>query len=147
MGEAFRSLAIIVRRLLEEHRPDVVAVSMPFIGRFITPVQLIPVMAFPCRIQELADEAGIRFMRIHEPDARRAFLGAGQTPRKSKDIKRAIMEACRLRDWPATDNHAADALCVADFVLNQIDPSRSHERTPLFLSAGLARAKARKEAV
>jgi hypothetical protein len=41
------------------------------------------------------------------------------------------MHGCRLRNWPATDNHAGDALCVADFVLAKLDKGAGWNRTPL----------------
>lgn len=141
MGAAFRSLAMFVESLIKTHKPDVIAIARPFIGRVVTPVQLGPIMAFPCRIHEIADEHRIPFRREYEPDARRAFIGAGQTPRKSKDIKVAVIRACAMRGWEPKDSHAADALCVADFVLNQLEPHNSHRSTPLFISAGQYRSR------
>jgi len=142
MGQAFASLVPIVNGLIVSQKPDFIVVAMPFIGQKVTPVQLIPIMAFPCRVQEIADEHSIPFYRIAESDARKALLGF--VPGGSDAIKKAVVSGCRQRGWPCCDNHAGDALCVVDFKLNELDPKGAHERTPLFISAGLARAKQKK---
>lgn len=131
MGEAFRSVRKVFLGLIEKDRPDVIVTAMPFIGRLVSPVQLRPIFGFDCLIQDLADEYGIRFERIREVEARKAFIGG--VPRKSKDIKAAVIGECRSRGWPACDSHAADALCVASYMLDKLEPARSHERTPLFV--------------
>jgi len=133
MGEAFRFLRPLVLRLIKQYRPEVIVVALPFIGRMVTPVQLRPIFGFDCMIQIIADEAGVPFRRIHESDARKAFMGG--VPRKSKFIKEAVMAECRSRGWPACDNHAADALCVASFMMEKMEPKKSHEMTPLFAAS------------
>jgi len=142
MGQAFASLVPIINGLIVAQKPDFIVVAMPFIGKNVTPVQLIPIMAFPCRVQEIADEHSVPFYRIAEADARKALLGF--VPAGSAAIKLAVVTGCRQRGWPCCDNHAGDALCVVDFKLNELEPKTAHARTPLFISAGLQRSQQKK---
>lgn len=133
MGEAFHSLVEVMGGLIAKHRPEAIGTAMPFISRVVTPVQLIPICGFFCRLQEICDDAAIPFHVIHEPHARKAFMGG--VPRKSKDIKLLAQAECRARWWPVTDGHAADALAIASFMMEMMEPKRAHEQTPLFRAA------------
>ena len=135
MGLTFRSYSALVHGWIDKYKPDVVGTAIPFVGLFGTPVELIPIFGMFCKLQEIAFEAGLRFEKFSESDARKAFLSPAPTPRKSKDIKAAVIAACALRGWPATDNHAADALCAADFLLAKLDKGSGWDRTPLFIRA------------
>lgn len=148
MGIAGRDFDGVVRQLILKERPAVVCFASPFVGQIwakptfingqkvwgksspIPPDSIRPLMSFLTIIEMVCDELHIRCVEVDEPECRRAFLT--KVPRKSADIKIAVMRACRLRGWPAMDNHAADALCVASRVLEILEPSRSHEMTPLF---------------
>jgi hypothetical protein len=131
MDLAFRSMAKIVERIAEKHQPTVIGACIPFVSFKANPINLIPIMGFYARLQEIAADLDLPFHSIHESDARKAFLAPAPVPRKSKDIKAAVKAACDLRGWPATDGHAADALCVADFALAQLDRDAGWYRTPL----------------
>lgn len=116
---------------MREHKPDVVVIAIPFISRKATPTLLRPLMSFAGMVEKVADTLRIDCKEIQESDARLAFLGS--VPRKSKAIKAAIMASCEQRGWPCADDHAGDALCVAEFCLAILDPLRAHENTPLFV--------------
>lgn len=144
MGAAFIALDELMDMLVAEHKPDVIAACIPFVGRFPNPVTLRPIFGWECKLQEIANRRGIRYERVHEPDARKAFLGPGLAKGKSEVIKKRVQAACTQLGWVWCDDHAADALCLADFVLNTLDPKGAHRNTPLFISAGLSRARQRK---
>lgn len=157
MGATAADCASAVRRLLEEQDPQVVCFASPFVGATkgkpktfikgkpvwgsgfaaVPPDKIRPLFGCLTVIEMVVEEwniahpAGkIRCVEVPEPEARRAFLTA--VPRKSKDIKIAVLRACRLRGWMVATDHAADALCVASYVLEWVDRDRSHLTTPLF---------------
>lgn len=135
MGVACRHLYGITKDLIEEYRPDVVAFAIPFIGRLVTPVQLRPIMGLPCIVEMVCSKAGVRCVEWSEGEARKAFLGKGQLPGKSDAIKAAVQQECRNRGWPFPDGHAADALCIADYTLVNLDETWAHRGTALFQSS------------
>jgi hypothetical protein len=159
MGVAGRDCDDIVRSLILAERPDVIAFASPFVGQTfskpiivngqkiwgkgapIPPDNIRPLMSFLTIIEMVCDELRIRCVEISESEARRAFMTA--VPRKSKDIKLAVMRACRLRGWPFNSNHAADALCVASRALEILEPKTAHQTTPLFAVAPKRRARAK----
>ena len=148
MGRTMRHCDSVLRELILEVRPDVIAFASPFValirGRAVQPNAIRPLFGILAKIEEVADELQIRCTEWDESAARRRFLDG--MPRKSKDIKRAVMQGCRDRGWPCCDDHAGDALCVAALALERLEPATAHETTPLFQAAPLARArrKARK---
>lgn len=133
MGMSFRSMRKIVLRLAERHAPSHIGAAFPFVSHKANPINLIPIMGFYARLQEIADELEIPFHSIPESRARSAFLSPLPVPRKSEAIKRAVYEQCVARGWPATDDHASDALCVADYLLATVTKgARAADRMPLF---------------
>lgn len=127
-----------VRNLVLQHKPDVVAYAAPFVGRFVKPDNIRPLMSITTIVEMVVEEinkgrpAGrkIRCVEVDEPEARRAFLTA--VPRGTRAIKIAVQRACFARGWPCSDDHAGDALCVAAWALECVDPGHAHETTPLF---------------
>jgi hypothetical protein len=132
LGLALAASRVKVRDLIQIHKPDVVAIAAPFISRKATPDALRPLFAFYGQIEEEAFYAKVRCVEVYENEARGAFLGLGNVPKGTDLIKKAVMQACKDRNWPCPDNHAADSLCVGAFVLEQLDPDGAYETTPLF---------------
>lgn len=161
MGIAGRHADQVIRELILAERPDVIAFAMPFVGQTfakpiivngkkiwgkgspIQPDSIRPLMSFLTIIEMICDELKIKCCELSEPECRRAFLT--KVPRRSKDIKAAVMRGCRLRGWPFDSDHSADALCVASRALEILEPGSAHEVTPLFCSAPKRRAKLSKE--
>jgi hypothetical protein len=153
IGKAGRHCDAIVRELILEVRPTMLAFATPFVGIIPRKVQVIngqkvwskfkgvppnairPLFGFLMVIDMIADELSIACTEVSEQNARRAFLH--RLPGRSKDIKSAVMHGCRLRGWQFPDNHAADALCVASHVMDQLMPRRAFERTPMFSTRNL----------
>lgn len=48
---------------------------------------------------------------------RKHFLAPHKVPKKSKEIKDAVMARCRQLGWPTKTSHEADALALADYTL------------------------------
>jgi len=134
LGIAGRHCDEVVRQLILAERPDVIAFASPFVGsrggRPVQPDSIRPLMGFLMLVECICEELRIRCIELDEPECRRAFLT--KVPRKSKDIKAAIISACRQRGWPSVDDHSCDALCVASRALEIVEPGASHETTPLF---------------
>lgn len=141
LGKAVRSVDRIMRELIQAHRPTVVAFASPFIGRRVTPVQLRPVMIFPAIVEAVCDELQIQCVEWSESKARLSFLGEGNVPHLSKKIKKAVMQACRDRDWPVMDDHAGDALCIAAYTLDRLCPDQAHQTQPLFQAKQVTQVK------
>jgi len=132
MGAAFRSLRATVLRIVDKHQPDHLCAAIPYVAMKANPINLIPIMGFYCRLQEIADEISAPFYPVNEARARKAFLSPIPIPRKSVDIKRAIHDSCKQRGWPSTDDHATDALCVAHYLLATLDQDDAVTSLPLF---------------
>lgn len=145
MGITMRHADQVIRELILSQRPQVLAFASPFIGmrggRPIQPDAIRPLMGLMAKIEEIAEELKIRCIELSEPECRRAFLN--NVPRKSADIKKAVMRACRERGWPCMDDHSADALCVASRALEIIAPDTAHEITPLFATAPAKRRRSK----
>lgn len=143
MGKIMRYADRTIRELILAERPHVIALATIFIGsrggRPIQPDAISPLMGVHFKAQEIADELGLRCVEISESECRRAFLTA--VPKKSAEIKKAVMRACRLRGWPFPDEHAADSYCVASRALEILEPETAHETTPLFAVAPKGRRK------
>lgn len=146
LGIAGRHCDEVIRQLILAERPQVIAFAAPFVGskkgKPIQPDSIRPLMSFLTIVEMVCDELKIRCIELDEPECRRAFMTA--VPRKSEDIKAAVMRACRQRGWPCTDNHAGDALCVAARALEIVAPDASHEMTPLFSTATAVKPAKRK---
>lgn len=140
LGIAGRHFDQILREMILRERPDVLAFAAPFVGKTfdpktkrwqpVSPDSIRPFMSFLTLVEMVGDELKIRVVEVDEPEARRGFMTA--VPRKSKAIKIAVQRACFARGWPCSDDHAGDALCVAAWALECVDPGHAHETTPLF---------------
>jgi hypothetical protein len=149
MGLASRHFDQVFRELLFQIKPDQVAFATPFVGmvirkpvvvagkkiwkpvrQAIAPDNIRPLFGILTVLEMICAELKIPVSEWEEGQARRAFLW-GKVPKQSKDIKAAVIRACRQRGWPATDDHAADALCIAAWALDN-SGGHPHETTPLF---------------
>lgn len=151
MGVCARHADSTIRQLILQERPTILAFATPFVGvlapreimvggqkkftRFaaVPPQALRVLMGLTTVVEMIADELKIRCIELAESDARKALLGT--VPRKSADIKEAIVRAFKQMGYPCCDHHAGDALCVASFALDCLAPTPAHERTPLFIAA------------
>lgn len=136
--------------IIDKHKPDILATARPFVrygrgGKMIDTTQnLIPMFGAFAILNRLAGTNGLPLDVIQESEARHVMLGKFM-PRKSADIKLAILKACAQRGWRATDDHAADALCIAAAALEAREPGQAHQTTPLF-TAPTARQRRKKAA-
>ena len=158
MGTTGLECAKHTRALIALLKPDVVGCASPFIGKTrgkpktfikgkpvwgsgdapIPPDNIRPLLGCLTVIEMVvkeinearAPEDQIRCIEIDEQTARRAFLTT--VPRGSKAQKKAVERGCRQRGWPCSTDHAADALCVASYILECVDRPESHRTTPLF---------------
>lgn len=146
LGERLHTYAHRVRELIVEHKPTHVIVAEPFISRVATPSALLPLFSFMGMTEYvvyLATQGAFPDLVIRgvsEQKARGYFIPP-PAPKGTDAIKRAAVQACRDRGWDVCDNHAADALIVADYALARLDPEHAHESHPLFIASPKCGAK------
>lgn len=144
LGAAALTFENRVGGLIDQHQPTHLAVARPFVRRFRgkmidTPDNLVPMFGAFMVLHRLAAVRGLPPpLVMQESDARSHLVGKNMMMAKSAAIKKAVMQACRDRGWPCRDDHAGDALCVAAAALEQLQPSRAHQTTPLFVAASAA---------
>ena len=66
-------------------------------------------------IETLGYDHGIAVSEAAPSTVRKYFLGSGMTPRRSAQIKIAVMARCRQLGWQPKTDHEADALAILDF--------------------------------
>lgn len=146
-GAAIIILENRLQALIDQHKPDVLGTARPFVRRgrlgsmVDTPQNLVPMFGAFTILHRVAEINMLPLEIIQESDARSAMLGKGNMPRGSDALKKAIIQSCRDRGWPACNDHAGDALCIAAAVMEKIRPGYAHETTPLFATAPRARRK------
>lgn len=144
MGITGHHAAALIRERIAVEKPDAVGYASMFIatrgrdGKPIPPNSIGHLFSIQTLIDMECwdfknDCALIPCYEVAESEARKAFMQ--HVPRKSKDIKAAVMAACEQRRWPFPDDHAADALCVASFIFDElVSVDEKHLTTPLFLN-------------
>lgn len=140
-GDALLILEAHLQGLIDKFKPDILGVARPFTRRGDTPMNLLPMYGGFAIMHRLAATNHLPIEIIQESDARLMMLGKGNMPNKSAALKLAINRACKARNWPACNEEASDALCIAAAVLEKRQPSRAHQTTPLFATAPRARRK------
>lgn len=121
LGLACTRFGHLVRDLLERFKPDGLVLCTPWISKKFQDINATLVLfGFFGIAAAVAYSAKVPLYRVHEPQARRAFLAPAKVPKKSADIKAAVIAKCQERRWYVCDDHAADALVAAIFQLDQI---------------------------
>ncbi len=119
-----------MEEIIGRAKPDVIARATRIIGRRNTPASIGVYFGLSMALDAMAVARRIRDVEISESDARRSFLG--KVPRKSADIKRAIIEGCASRGWWAKDDHGCDAIVVGCHAMSILRPQGTHTFEPLF---------------
>lgn len=135
LGLALYAMQQRLEHFVDVHKPDIIVIARPFISRKATPESLRPLFSMYGMVEYVAHARSMRCGEVAENTARKEFLGTDNLPSDSKRIKKAVIQACKDRGWPATDDHAADSLCVAAYALSRLQPAQSHETAPLFESS------------
>jgi Holliday junction resolvasome RuvABC endonuclease subunit len=113
----FSQALLLAHRVIEEHKPDLVAVEAP-IGGSTHSMFLIGMAA--C-IRGVATNRGIKVVTYQANSVRKHFLGKALTTRhfpglsaaKAKgQIKAAVIARCKLLGWDVPDDNAADAAAL-----------------------------------
>lgn len=110
----------MTRKLIEQHKPDLVAVEQ-FVGGPKANTNLVGLVA--C-VQGEACRMGVRVVAYYPATVRKHFLGGikGNLP-----IKTQVFNRCRLLGWDVQDTDAADAAALWDYTCSL--ESRSHQIT------------------
>lgn len=106
----FSRTLIMTRKLIEEHKPDLVAVEQ-FVGGPKANSNLVGLVA--C-VQGEATRLGVEVVSYYPATIRRHFLGG---IRSKAPIKSQVMSKCRMLNWPSDDSDACDALALWDYAL------------------------------
>ncbi|MGL6209129.1 MAG: hypothetical protein ACRC14_04785 [Paracoccaceae bacterium] len=113
----------MTRKLIEEHRPDLVAVEA-FVGGPKANSNLVGLVA--C-VQGETARMGVRLVSYYPATIRSHFLGgirASKVP-----IKTQVFQRCRLLGWDVKDLDASDAAALFDYACSV--ESRAHQMTSL----------------
>lgn len=122
--ERFSHMLRLTSDLIEEHKPDLVAVEEPSHGQF-EDASLVGLWA--CA-QGVAANRGIEAESWPVPSIRKHFLGRHYTARSFPDLPRAkakakikalVVERCRVLGWGDMDADAADAAALWDFACSK----------------------------
>lgn len=142
LGDSLLILEDHLHKLILRHRPDQLAVARPFVRtRFDTPQNLLPMYGCFTVLCMMASSMKLPLIVVNESAARTRLVGKNMLRRKSAQAKQDVIQAWRSRGVEVTDDHEADALCVALEAIAQADPTRDYATTPLFDAAATVRAR------
>lgn len=130
LGEIAQDFFTRAVPLIRHHKPDVLCRAMPIVNKRTLPYNIGPYYGLTMMLDWVAKREGIELQEFQEQDARGSFLG--KVPRKSKDIKKAVIAECARRYWPAKDDHTCDAIVIALFAQTTHYPEGSIRSKPLF---------------
>jgi hypothetical protein len=147
-GELMIHYDFVLSTLMAKYKPTVVGYAEIFIAQkmkrwvkkngqwvqidvTIRPESIAPLFAMEAKTNELSKKRRLDCVKVNEQEARGAFLH--KIPHGTKLIKEAVFAGATNRGWAPSTHHAADALCVGDFILAKLDPSTAHTREPLFI--------------
>lgn len=125
----FSRILRLTRKVITDHRPDVLAVEA-FVGGPKANTDLAGLVA--C-VKGEADRLGVRVVSYYPATVRKHFLGAGKVP----NVKAAVMARCHLLGWKVTDDNQGDACALWDYSMSL--ESRAHQVTTV---GGLFRGQA-----
>jgi hypothetical protein len=129
-GEAFQYFALWLSELVDKHKPDALGRASCFVPRGLNVTHLPLLYGFVAEFERVGFMAGLKRYECDERTARKAVIG--RCPKGREAIKAAALAACRMRDWPAADDHAADALVIGSFLLSELEPKSAYAHHPLF---------------
>lgn len=88
---------------------------------------------------DIAKSLGCSLTEVQVGSWRSHFLNGRKVPKehqaagkKSRWLKKAVIERCSERGWETRDNNEADSLGILDWARAQLDPTYAVNSTPLF---------------
>ncbi len=105
--------------MLINHKPREVVFEAPFIGKIARrPRDLRKLFGLGFVAETVAACCGVPISEVPVGTWRAAFLGRHYPRQATRDeLKRAVIDGCRLRGWNPLDDNAADALGILDYAL------------------------------
>lgn len=104
-------------QLMVPNRVTEVVYESPVVNRFNNVYTLRKMFALHGLIEVECRDCNVPVYEAAPGTVRKHFLGKGMTPRKSKEIKEAVMARCRQLGWNVETDHEADALAILDYTL------------------------------
>lgn len=142
LGACLLVLEDKLHKLILRHKPDQLAAATQFFDpRKASTNSLIPLYTQFGILLMMAETMRLPISMIEESQAVRALLGAGMTPKGSKNKKAAVMRALTGMGYDVQTDHEADALCVGMLAMGRALPASSYELTPLFTAAATMGAR------
>lgn len=146
MGVRF---AAAMRRLMDEHKPTDIVMCAPHV-RILRRGKMTTIDIRPIRVlfgmfaiaRAVAHSLNIPFYEVDESKARKVVMGV--VPRKSADIKAAVIAHCQKCRWYVCDDHAGDAVIAGVYQLGILQRGSAHATDPLFAVAPPARGRKKK---
>lgn len=105
-------------------KPTVIAYAELFIRRNDRATNVWSLYSFEAKLNELAQRRRLQVVKVSEGEARAYLCGRG-VPRKSALAKAAVQTRLREMGWRYSDDHSADALCVANYAMRIVDDAWS----------------------
>ena len=114
-GSRFAGMMLLVRRLIKEHKPDLIATER-IMAQGGGGSQARAELAGGLRAVVLcyAFFANTRVREFHVATIRKHFLGHGRLQRK--EAKRRTIIKCQMRGWQVENDNEADALALWDLI-------------------------------
>lgn len=131
-GPFLRVFAKWAAGVIDDFRPDLVTYESPILPKKKRTIETL--RALYClgpRLEEVCDERNLKCTERDFQSVRTHFLGAGNVPTNTDDIKDAIMAKCRYRGWDPVDHNAGDALALLDFIRACRIPGWANQGLPL----------------
>jgi Holliday junction resolvasome RuvABC endonuclease subunit len=103
--------------LVKTYSVTEIVYESPVVNRMNNVYTLRKMFALHGMIEVECHDAGLPVFEAAPGTVRKHFLGKGMTPRKSKEIKEAVMARCSQLGWKVRTDHEADALAILDYTL------------------------------
>lgn len=112
-GHRFSQCLHMTRRLIEQHKPAVIAIEAPIVtGAKGGAERAQLAMGLRACVMGICHIRGVRFLEYPVQTIRKHFIGQGNL--KRDEAKRAVMNRCRQLGWHVDNDNESDAAAVFD---------------------------------
>jgi Holliday junction resolvasome RuvABC endonuclease subunit len=118
--QRFSNILRLTSQLLEQHKPDMVAIEAPVGGRDTSHL----LVGLAACVRGCVANRGVPLVSYHSGSIRKHFVGRTLTTRDFPTLSKAagkmaikaeVMKRCKLLGWDVPDHDSADAAALFDF--------------------------------
>lgn len=102
---------------LTTSKVDLIVYESPAVVRTNNIMTMRKMFALGGFLEVLGHDHNVEVVEAHPASVRKHFLGRGNTPKASNDIKKAVIARCNQLGWEPETDHEADALAILDYAL------------------------------